>query len=54
MREIESELVRLDFGATLFDVFTQNFLQSPVQQMRRGVVLARELALRTDVQIRPV
>ena len=52
MREVEGELVRLDLAAALLDVLAQDAVQRPVQQVRRGVVLARELPILADGELR--
>src|SRR5262249_52692655 len=50
MSEIKRELVRLDLAAALLDVIAEDLAQRPVQEVRGRMVLARELALRINLQ----
>ena len=52
VREVERELIGLDLAAALLDVFAEDLVQGPVQQVGGGVVLAGEVAQEIDRQVR--
>src|SRR6185503_2208127 len=50
VREVEAEFFRIDQGALLLNAFTQDFAQGPVREVRGGVVLLGERALRREYE----